>query len=72
MGDYDGGNVITITFVDNRMGDNIVTGEDGMIIDQGGPGNPRPAGVLLLPASMSASLRPSGRAFWRTCSAGGL
>lgn len=46
MGDDDGDNVITATFVDNMMGDDIVTGEDGMIIDQGGPGNPRPAGVL--------------------------
>jgi len=38
--DDDGDNVIIITLQDKGLGDDIVTVEDSMIIDQGGPGNP--------------------------------
>ena len=40
MGDDEGDNVITIKLIGNGLGDNVLTGEDGVIIDQGGPGNP--------------------------------
>ena len=39
MGDDDGDNVITITLVDGGLGDDDLTA-NGVIIDQGGPGNP--------------------------------
>jgi hypothetical protein len=39
MGDDDGDNVITITLVDGGLGDDDLT-ENGVIVDQGGPGNP--------------------------------
>jgi hypothetical protein len=42
MGGDDGDNVITITLVDGGLGDDILT-QDGMIVDQGGPGTPPPA-----------------------------
>ena len=36
IGDDDGDNVITITLIDNGLGDDVLTGEDGEIVDQGG------------------------------------
>jgi len=36
------GNTITITLTDNGLGDDVLTGTDEMIIDQGGPGKPNP------------------------------
>jgi hypothetical protein len=39
MGDDDGDNVITITLVDGGLGDDDLTA-NGVIVDQGGPGNP--------------------------------
>jgi len=39
IGDDDGDNVITITLVDGGLGDDDLT-ENGVIVDQGGPGNP--------------------------------
>jgi len=47
MGSNDGDNVITITLTDGGWGDDVCgTGtEDGMIIDQGGPGWPGPFGA---------------------------
>jgi hypothetical protein len=39
MGDDDGDNVITITLVDGGLGDDDLTA-NGIIVDQGGPGNP--------------------------------
>lgn len=39
IGDDDGDNVITITLVDGGLGDDDLTA-NGIIIDQGGPGNP--------------------------------
>lgn len=38
------GNTVTITLTDDGMGDDILTGADGEIIDQGGPRQPGPAG----------------------------
>ena len=40
MGDDDGDNVIIIQLKDNGLGDDDLTGEDGKIVDQGGPGSP--------------------------------
>jgi hypothetical protein len=48
MGDDDGDNVITITLVDGGLGDDDLTA-NGVIVDQGGPGNP-PAGGRGVPA----------------------
>jgi hypothetical protein len=47
IGDDDGDDVITITPTDNGLGDDILTGQDGQIVDQGGPGisGPAPAGA---------------------------
>ena len=39
MGDDDGDNVIIIQLKDNGLGDDDLTGEDGKIVDQGGPGS---------------------------------
>ncbi len=53
MGSDDGNNVITITLTDNGLGDDVLTGEDGEIVDQGGPGNPGgdgAAGVSVFPS----------------------
>ena len=33
-------NTISITLTDNGLGDDILTGADGVIVDQGGPGWP--------------------------------
>jgi hypothetical protein len=44
MGDDDGDNVITIELTDNGLGDDVLTGVDGFIVDQGGPGWPAPSG----------------------------
>jgi hypothetical protein len=44
IGDDDGDNVITITLTDNGLGDDILTGQDGQIVDQGGPGIQRDPG----------------------------
>lgn len=38
MGDDDGDSLITITLVDNGLGDDVRTGPNGEIIDQRGPG----------------------------------
>jgi hypothetical protein len=43
IGDDDGDNVITITVTDNGLGDDILTGTDLQIVDQGGPGTFTPA-----------------------------
>jgi len=43
MGDDDGDNVITITLVDGGLGDDDPTA-NGVIVDQGGPGNPPSGG----------------------------
>jgi len=43
MGDDDGDNVITITLVDGGLGDDDLTA-NGVIVDQGGPGNPPSGG----------------------------
>jgi hypothetical protein len=42
IGDDNGDNVITITLTDNGRGDDILTGTDSQIVDQGGPGSPGP------------------------------
>jgi hypothetical protein len=43
MGDNDGDNIITITLTDGDLGDDDLA-ENGVIIDQGGPGWPGPSG----------------------------
>lgn len=52
MGDNDGDNVITITLRDGGLGDDVCGAgtEDGVIIDQGGPGWPGPSGGRSAPA----------------------
>ena len=54
MGSDDGDNIITITLTDNGLGDDVLTGQDGIIVDQGGPGNPFPtpsgSGVPVFPS----------------------
>lgn len=42
MGSDDGDNMITITLVDGGLGDDDGD-DDGIIVDQGGPGYPGPA-----------------------------
>ena len=46
IGDNDGDNIITITLTDGGWGDDVcgIGTEDGIIIDQGGPGWPGPLG----------------------------
>lgn len=44
MGNNDGDNAITITLTDGGLGDDIFGIQDGMIVDQGGPGWPGPTG----------------------------
>ncbi len=63
MGSDDGDNVITITLVDNGLGDDVLTGADGAIVDQGAPGSRAvklPAfnllGVLMLFAALVISM----------------
>ena len=45
MGDNDGDNVITITLVDGGLGDDDLAA-NGVIVDQGGPGNPWGGGAV--------------------------
>ena len=49
MGSNNGDNVITITLQDNWFGDDFLTGPDGEIVDQGGPGWPATTGVPVFP-----------------------
>jgi len=56
MGSDNGDNIITITLQDNGLGDDIVTGEDSMIIDQGGPAIPaEEAGCFIATAAYGTS-----------------
>ncbi len=49
MGDNDGDNIITITLQDGGLGDDDLTA-NGVIVDQGGPGNPpSPGGAVSAP-----------------------
>ena len=57
MGDDDGDNIVTITLVDNGLGDDVLTGEDGTIVDDGGPGVP-PVGGEVYPVNRVAILAP--------------
>jgi hypothetical protein len=43
LADNDGDNVITITLTDGGLGDDDLSG-NGIIVDQGGPGNPQGGG----------------------------
>jgi len=68
IGDDDGDNVITITLTDNGVGDDILTGPDGQIVDQGGPGFPGPApsapvGGFMEPVNKLTILTPYVAAF---------
>jgi hypothetical protein len=59
IGDDDGDNVITITLTDNGLGDDILTGQDGEIVDQGGPGTPGvPVGGFIEPVNKFSVLTP--------------
>jgi hypothetical protein len=49
IGDDAGDDVITITLQDNGLGDDIMTGADSVIDNQGGPGNPIGRGALAFP-----------------------
>jgi hypothetical protein len=59
MGSNDGDNVITITLVDGGVGDDDGTA-NGVIVDQGGPGNPpsRPVGGVVMPVNKLIVLSP--------------
>jgi len=62
IGDDDGDNVITITLTDNGLGDNILSGADGQIVDPGGPGfidaAGAPVGGILVAANKLAIIAP--------------